>query len=62
MEYSFWLNQEDWNEMMKESCQVLLLQLPLENLEKELKDYPGKKDKTTQQKWVYEYILAHKLV
>ncbi len=62
MEYSFWLDQRDWNEMMKKSCQVLLSQLPLEKLENDLENYPGEEDEETQQKWVYEYILAYKLV
>ncbi len=44
---------------MKTSCDAVFSKLSFKNLEKNLKDYPGEKDKKLQ---VYEYILAHKLV
>ncbi len=62
MEYSFWLDQKDWDEMMKKSCQVLLSQISLKVLEEDLKLYPADADEKTQQAWLYEYIVSHKLV
>ena len=74
MEYTFWLDQDDWKQMMTQACQALLAQLPLELLEGHLNEgyltegdrtiegYPIEEDEKTQQAWVYEYILAHKLV
>ena len=62
MEYTFWLDQDDWKEMIKTSCQVFLSQLPLSNLEEDLKIYPTQEAQEIQKEWVYKYILDHKLV
>ena len=65
MEYSFWLPQDywDWENIIPKACQVFLDQLPLDTLEKDLEEgFPVNEDEKTQQEWVYEYMMAHKLV
>ena len=54
---------EDWKGKMAITCQVLQSQLPSEKLDEDLAaGFPINNNEETQGKWMYEYIIAHKLV
>ena len=62
MENSFWLPQTGWDNTIRASCQRLYSQLSLHTLNEDLYNFPAYEIEEVQTSWVYEYILAHKLV
>ena len=62
MENSFWLPQTGWDNTLNTSLQRLYFQLPLYTLNQDLYNFPAYGIEEVQESWIYEYILAHKLV
>ena len=62
MENSFWLPQTGWDNTIRASCQLLYSQLSLHTLNQDLHNFPAHETEEVQESWIYEYILAHKLV
>ena len=62
MENSFWLPQTGWDNTLKTSLQLLYSQLSLHTLNQDLYNFPAYEIEEAQGCWIYEYILAHKLV
>ena len=62
MENSFWLSQTGWDNTLKTSLQLLYSQLSLHTLNQDLNNFPAYEVEKVQESWIYEYILAHKLV
>ena len=63
MEHSFWLDQDDFSQMILRSCQDFINQLSFNILKNNLEtEFPFHKSIEIQQRWIYDYILTHKLV
>lgn len=63
MEYTFWLDQGNWEKMIKKTCKVLQSQLSIEKLKQDITNGSFlNEDEEAQKKWLYDYVLAHQLV